>query len=203
MGKPLSERVAAVVGDSGRLADVLALLDECRAAQATATCEAAAARQRSLDPDLTPAEAREVREIGEDREHDGRRYARWIEQLEARKAAIEATEKAAATRAEYEAAMAERDQLAADIREHYPRICAELEALQDRIVASDARCEAAKPPAGKLKLESAEMIAREMRRLDALKDGSAAKRLIQVELPDLIEPRPFRKRTLPQLLSWY
>lgn len=66
-------------------------------------------------------------------------------------------------KAEYEAAAAERDALAADIAARYPVLAAELLDLIDRVAASDRRCAAVNregTPRGSPFLVSAEAIAR-------------------------------------------
>lgn len=163
MAKPLSERVAAALASSARLADVRTLIVEVEAAGAAAAACADQAKKRSLDPELTAADARQARLEYEDHDHEIRRHERWRKQLEERRDDILADERFAKRRAEYEAAAAERDALATEIAERYPKIAAELLDLVDRIEASDRRCATVNgegTPRGMPFLVSAEAIAR-------------------------------------------
>lgn len=186
MAKPLDERIAAALGASSRLTDVEALIAELTAEIAAVARRRDEQEARSVDPDVSAAEARQARDAALDIAHDHRRLTAFLGRLEDRKQTILADESYAERRRQYEAARDRRDALAERIRQVYPEIVRTLMALVEEIDASDAECQTANrdKPRHEPWLESAEALARECPETWVWPDGiSPVVRLRKMQLP--------------------
>jgi hypothetical protein len=138
------------------------LLHEGQKVVASANAAADQARQRALDPLIEDDAAKRERETLVDAELERDRARILLSALADRQRQVEAEERNAARRREYDAAKAERDALAADLKARWPALSAEMVELLRRIVASDARLVGvnASLPAGADRLDAAEAVAR-------------------------------------------
>jgi hypothetical protein len=95
-----------------------------------------------------------------------------VQRLRERLREVKAAEEQARRRVAYDAALAERDTLAAELAKVYPGLAQRLANLAARIAENDAVLERInrKPPEGAKWLDSAELIARELR---GFNDGTA------------------------------
>lgn len=136
--------------------EVATLMESLKAEMQTRGEEMAKAKESSLDPFVPAATAQGHRATASDLQFEIDRLARIESALAERLTALTEAETRARQAADYQSAMAERDQLAIDIAANYPRIVAELVSLCERIEASDTRIRGVIGP----RLESAEVIAR-------------------------------------------
>lgn len=162
MAQSLEQRINSALRSAARLKDVEAVIADVEAEIGSAQVRFDAENARSIDPALTTPEAREARNNAADLEHDIRRLNASLGLLaETRDKIVKRTaEEQRLIR--YDAAKAERDDLARHIRARYPELAQELAAMARRIEASNAECDLvnkAAQPADKL--EAAEHIARE------------------------------------------
>jgi hypothetical protein len=141
MAKPLFERIQSALGPSARAADVAALIEEVQAELKASEAE----RDRnheiavSVDSDDATADAAADAEA-----KANRRIVRLngqIAQLTERRDEMEYAEQQRAAAVLKAEVIAERDQLADDLRNNWPRIEAEILALLWRIRCSDMRLE--------------------------------------------------------------
>lgn len=100
-------------------------------------------RERAYDPLASAQEVTAARSALQDAEFAAGRLAAALPRLAALKAAELAREDQIIRQAEYDATLAERDALAAELRTEYPRLTAALASLLCRINANTARCGAA------------------------------------------------------------
>ena len=159
----LDDRIAAAFSDGTRSEDVAALIKEVDVA-ALALGEAAdRARQRALDPALTPADVAMARSRMEDAAFRRDRMNVALPRLVERAKELEHQEEQQRRWAGFEKAAAERDALAAELKELYPSFETRLFDLMIRIEASDREIERinmqAKPD-GAPGLVGAELVAR-------------------------------------------
>ena len=96
----------------------------------------------ALSPMLHKADALAKRSEAADLRFDSDRLDASVSALRDRVARLREAEAAAVRKAERDAAVEERDELAGEIAERYPAIVRELTGLAERIAASDARCKA-------------------------------------------------------------
>lgn len=141
MPQPLDARIASAMGDGARLATVNELVAEVAAAIADAQAE-----HDKLD--VLSKDAAVAEEAAEQAADDAAKLARRIvrlgakkEQLTRRAGELENSERRKRAEAEYAQALAARDQLVTDLKEHWPRIAGEIVTLLDRLEASDAECD--------------------------------------------------------------
>jgi hypothetical protein len=183
------DRVRAVLTAPASSQDAAALLAEVEAALAAIDDEVKATRQRALDPLTSSADAEAARAELERVDFDKERLAAQVAALAGRARTLRESEQADAKAAERSAALKERDELAEVIRTRYPELAAELADIASRIVASDARVQAA--TAGGLKREaSAEAVARGCAPNFALHGGSPIGRISEIRLPALDASAP-------------
>jgi hypothetical protein len=162
MAQTLDKRINASLRSAARLKDVEGVIADVEAEIAATTVKMEAETAKSIDPALTTPEAREARNNAADFEHDIRRLNASLGMLAEKRDTLIAENAEAQRRARYDAAKAERDDLARHIRARYPEIAAELVAMAERILASNAQCDQAnfQLPDGAAKLEQAEHLAR-------------------------------------------
>lgn len=179
----LEERIADAITDnlsSGALAALLAEVDDADAA-ARKTREAAS--QAALDPATRPAAVAAARKAMEDAEFSSRRLEIAKTKLAELQSEAAARERSDANAVEYAATVAERDQLAADLRKEYPELAARIVGLIERIEANDARIIAANQTRSGPWVRSAEAVARNAPpNWEARADGALLK-LSSIRLP--------------------
>jgi hypothetical protein len=156
MAQPLDARIAAALGEGARLATVNELIGEVESTIREAQAEHD--RLDALSKSATAAEP-EAEAAADEAIRLSRRIVRLgakREQLDARREQLENSERRKRAEAERAAAMATRDQLAADLAERWPVLMGEVVSLLDRIAASDAELQRIG-----CRVESAEAIARQ------------------------------------------
>lgn len=153
MAQSLDNRINAALRSAARLKDVEQVITDVQAEITATEARKDAEVAKSIDPALTTPQAREARNNAADLEHDIRRLHASLGLLGEKRDKIIADAEEERRRARYEAAKAERDLLARQIRTRYPAIALELLHLARRIEASDVECE-------KLRLKTAEALAR-------------------------------------------
>lgn len=176
---PLDERIVAVLTKPCTASEAAEVYVAAEAALTEMGARADEADAASLSPLATRGNAAELRGRANELRFEADRLEASVAALSARVATLSELEKRTAESEERAAALAERDELAADIREHYPRLAAELAVLVHRIVQSDARM-----AAGRIYEASAEAIARGV-------PGNFANvgRLQDIHLPMLNSPK--------------
>jgi hypothetical protein len=184
--------VHATFADRGRQAlagpitsaELVDLLREGQEALAAASTAADAARQRALDPLIDAAAAKRESRALADAELERDRTSVLLTALTDRRRQVEAEERDAIRRREYDAAYTERDALVGDLFDRWPKLTAELVELLRRIVASDARLASvnANLPLGADRLDSAEALARDLPGNFFL-NGQPAVRLTSAQIP--------------------
>lgn len=138
MSKPLDDRIADAFETDMTSAALKALLDETNAADEAAKAESAAASKIAFDPAVRPAKVAEARKAMEDADFRSRRMTAAAERLAQRHLQAIEREKAAVRIATREAALAERDALAEDLKE-YAVLAPKIAALMERLAASNAK----------------------------------------------------------------
>ena len=162
----LDERVAAAFAAGSNSDDVAALIGEVEATAASAGEGAQRARERALDPALSPADVAAARRQMEDAAFRRDRMQAAVAKLGERLSELRAQEEDQRRWQAYEAAKAERDQLAAELREVYPAFAARVADLMARVEANDReieKCNTRARPSGAAWLAGAEMVARGLR----------------------------------------
>jgi hypothetical protein len=114
------------------------LIREVEAASVAAGEESDAARQRALDPRLSPARVAEARREMDDAAFRRDRLREAVRRLGERLAELQRQEERARRRADLARVVAIRDALAAELAEVYPPLVAKLADLVARIAANDA-----------------------------------------------------------------
>lgn len=142
MAQSLENRINAALRSAARLKDVEAVIAAVKTEIADTTVKMEAETARSIDPALTTPQAREARNNAADLEHDIRRLNASLGMLVEKRDKIIADNAEEQRRKRFDAAKAERDDLARHIRTRYPEIAMEMLALVRRINASNAACEA-------------------------------------------------------------
>ena len=159
-------------GKNGSDQRMLNLITEAERAAITSAEVAERARLQALDPALSAADVTASRGAMEDACFERDRMHEAVRRLGARLREVKAEEEQARRRAVYDAALVERDKLAAELAEVYPPLAEKLADLVARIAANDAVLERVnqKLPDGKKWLANAELIARQ---LSSFFDGTA------------------------------
>ena len=163
----LEKKIASALEDADITSSALAaLLQETEAAIVAADEAAKQLAERALDPVLSPDPV-EARTAMEDAAFAANRLRTLRPRLQARLTEVQAEERLAQWRDDYEAQKVARDALASELRELYPEVVAKLTDLFARIAANDeelSRLHVARPAGVALHLNSAEL---EARNLDA------------------------------------
>src|SRR5262245_35658952 len=159
----LEERIAAAFGKTNS-SDVTALIAEAEIAVVACSEAAEAARLQALNPALCAADVAAARHQMEDAAFKLDRMQEAVRRLGERLREVKTQEEQARRRTAYDAALAERDKLAAELAEVYPPLAAKLADLAARIAANDAEIERVnqKPPDGGTWMASAELVARQL-----------------------------------------
>jgi hypothetical protein len=134
----LEERIAAALTDTVASCDLSALISEVGEAIAAADATAERERVRALDPIASPAV--KARAAMEDAAFTRDRLRTALPRLQARLKVMEAAEYLARWEPEYERVKAVRDALAAEMREVYPPVVAQLADLFQRTAQCDREC---------------------------------------------------------------
>ena len=159
----LDERVAAAFAAGSNSDDVAALIGEVEATAASAGEGAQRARERALDPALSPADVVTARCQMEDAAFRRDRMQTAVAKLGDRLRELKIQEEDQRRWLAYEKAKAERDQLAAELKEVYPAFAARVADLMTRVDANDReieRCNTRARPIGAAWLAGAELVAR-------------------------------------------
>lgn len=141
MTAPLDERIASALAGQPSAAELAALLDEARVADAAAEQDRLAARERALDPATPPAAVAEARKAMEDSQFVRDRLEVATRKLETLRQEATHREAEAARKARIADVTARRDALAAELRETYPALVTPLADLIRRVVSLDAECQ--------------------------------------------------------------
>jgi len=158
----LAERIAAAVKGVATSDEIAILIGDVEQARVAADDEQAAARARALDP-VTRADAvASARHEADDLRFESDRLGTALEALQNAHREAKEREKDAQRRAVYEAAKAERDSLAEELRDVYPEIERCLTDLMGRVAANNESLEKVnlRLPASALELYSSEEVAR-------------------------------------------
>jgi hypothetical protein len=163
MAQSLESRINAALRSAARLKDVEAVIAAVEAEIGATQIKLDAENARSIDPALTTPQAREARNNAADLEHDIRRLNASLGLLIETRDGIVARNVEEQRQARYDAAKAERDALARNIRTRYPELAMELLSMVQRIEASDKQCAAVNQdrPEGSGHLAFAEHLARD------------------------------------------
>lgn len=170
----LDERIAAAFNESIRLADVADLIAEAEAAVVSSGDAAERARTIALDPALSAADVAAARRDMDDAAFRRDRMQVAAQRLGERLREVRRQEDQARRRAAYDAALVERDALAAELAAVYPGLAAQLADLVAQIAANDAVIEGINRkqlPDGADRLACAEVVARHLR--GGFMDGTA------------------------------
>lgn len=157
----LDDRIADAFESELTSAALAELLREVQETSEAAKAESKAASAVALDPRLRPADVADARQKMQDADFRSTRLDRAAEELAG---VLEKAKRMEATQAgelEYQAAKAERDQLANDLQE-YTALAEKIARLVTRLAANDARLQGAnKGRSAEQWLYSAEVIARD------------------------------------------
>ena len=159
----LDERIADAFTKATTSADVAGLIEEAQSAAVSSGEAAETARTRALDPVLSAADVAAARREMEDAAFRRDRMGEAVRRLGDRLREVRRQEDQARRRVAYEAALAERDALAKELVEVYPRLAEQLAEIVGRIAANDAvieRVNRKSLPDGAGGLASAEAVAR-------------------------------------------
>lgn len=171
--RSLDDRIAAAFTADTTSESVATLIGKVETAAATADHAAQHARSRALDPALSAAEVAAARREMDDAAFRRERMQTAVAKLGERLAELKSQEEQARRRAAYDAAIIERDKLAAEMAEVYPRLANKLADLAARVDASDrelTRINTRALPNGAAYLLGAEALARGLR---SYNDGTA------------------------------
>jgi chromosome segregation ATPase len=168
----LDERIFSAFAVGATSSGVADLIAEVEAAVIAAGQEAEAARTRALDPALSAADVAAARHEMESSFFNRDRMYEAVRRLGERLGEVKQQEEAARRRVAYDAALVERDKLAAELAEVYPSLAEKLADLAARVAANDAAIERVnqKLPDGKKWLANAELMARQLK---SFFDGTA------------------------------
>jgi len=159
----LEQRIAAAFGKTSS-SDVAALIAEVENAVVVRSEAAEGARLQALNPALRPADVAAARRQMEDAAFKRDRMQEAVRRLAERLREVRAQEEQARRRAAYDAALAERDRVAAELAEVYPPLAAKLADLAALVAANDSQIERVNRelPNSSKRIDSAELIARQL-----------------------------------------
>lgn len=159
----LEDRIAAAFSSGTQSEDVAALIREVDAAALTISEVADRAKERALDPTLSAADVAAARNAMEDAAFRRDRIKMALARLGDRLKGLQDQEEEQRRWAAYEKASAERNQLAAQLKELYPSFESRLSELLARIEENDreiTRINTQAKPEGAPGLAGAELVAR-------------------------------------------
>lgn len=156
----LDNRIADAFTAALSSEQIASLIEEVQQADRAARDASARASEAALDPTTRPDAVAKARKQMEDADFTRRRMEKAAERLQDLYDQAVKRERSEANRSEFEAARAERDQLAKDLKE-YPELLDRLTALILRVRDSDVRIERANSLCGSRDnwLHSAEFLA--------------------------------------------
>ena len=169
----LDERIVAAFSAGTKSDDVTDLIGEAEAAAVAAGDAAQRARERALDPALSSGDVATARRAMEDGAFRRERMQVAVTKLGERLRELKAQEEDQRRWVAYEKAKAERDRLAAELKEVYPAFAARVADLAGRIEANDREINESNTrarPRGAEWLAGAEMVARGLK---GFVDGTA------------------------------
>jgi len=160
----LDARIRAAFGENVSSGEIVSLVKEAETAAISSAETAERARTRALDPSIPAAVVAAAREEMEDAWFTRDRMQEAVRRLGERLRDVKAEEEQARRRAAYDAALVERDKLAAELAEIYPPLAAKLADLAARIATNDAEIERVnrKLPDGAAWIANAELVARQL-----------------------------------------
>ena len=129
----LEQRIANAFAELTTSAALTELIAEVEAAAIAAGEAAERAREVALDPAISIAEVAAARRASADAMFNSARMKAALEKLRERKLQALAAEEEEHRRAAYEAAKAERDEIAHELKTFYPRAAARMAKLAERI----------------------------------------------------------------------
>lgn len=169
----LDQRITAAFSSSAKSAGLAELIGEAEAAAASAGVAAEHARERALDPALSAADVAAARSDMENAAFRRDRLEVAVTKLGERLRELRAQEEDSRRWSAYEKAKAERDKLAAELKEVYPALAARLADLAARVDENDREVERINTrakPAGAVWLAGPELVARALK---GFNDGTA------------------------------
>jgi hypothetical protein len=116
----LDDRIAAAFSDRVQSGVIAALITEAEGAAVASSESAERAKQRALDPALTSDDVAEARSVWNDAQFSAERMKTAVVRLGARLKEVKAEEENRRRWTVYENLKAERDRLAAELKEIYP-----------------------------------------------------------------------------------
>jgi hypothetical protein len=160
----LDERIASAFRDGMTSGDVADLIQQAETAAVACGEAAEVARSQALNPALCAADVAAARHQMEDAAFKRDRMREAVRRLGERLVEVKRQEEEARRLAAYNAALVERDKLAAELAEIYPSLAEKLADLGARVAANDAAIERVnqRQPDGAPWLTGAELIAREL-----------------------------------------
>ena len=181
----LDERIAAAFADRATSSGVAELIAEAEAAVIASGEAAEAARTKALDPTLAIADVAAARRASDDATFHRDRLNEAVRRLGERRRELKTEEERARRRAAYDAALTERDKLAAELAEVYPPLAEKLADLAGRIAANDADIERVnqRRPDGAAWIAGAEMIARQVQNFNDINSAAIPRITRHLRLP--------------------
>jgi hypothetical protein len=160
----LDERIASAFRDGMTSGDVADLIQQAETAAVACGEAAEVARSQALNPALCAADVAAARHQMEDAAFKRDRMREAVRRLGERLVEVKRQEEEARRLAAYNAALVERDKLAAELAEIYPSLAEKLADLGARVAANDAAIERVnqRQPDGAPWLTGAELVAREL-----------------------------------------
>lgn len=140
MAKPLDQRIVAAMGHGARATDIVGLIEEIGKSITEAEGRFKLADELSKSASASEDEAEAAADEAAKLSRKIVRLKAKQDQLRDRHIELQNSERSKRLKAEYAEVLQRRDQLAADLKERWPAICAELVELIERINASDTEC---------------------------------------------------------------
>ena len=134
----LADRIRGALTENLSSGAISAIISDAEAEAERLKASAAAAEQAQLDPLASADDIAAARATAADAEFQQKRLAVAQERLAGKLAEAQAAEQAERDAAAYDAALKERDALAADLSKIYPKAAQQIADLLARIAASDA-----------------------------------------------------------------
>lgn len=135
----LDDRISAAFTGTPSSDEIAALLTDVSVADDKAKSLYADAKERALDPATPATEVTKARKAMDDCEFASQRMSNATARLNELLATIKQGETETARQHEFDAAVAERDQLAAEMAEEWPELELKIVDLLTRVAASNAR----------------------------------------------------------------
>jgi hypothetical protein len=181
----LDERIFSAFAEGATSSGVADLIAEAETAVVVCSEAAEVARSKALNPALSASDVAAARDQMGDAAFQHDRMQEAVRRLGERLREVKAQEEQARRRAAYDAALTERDKLAAELAEVYPPLAEKLADLVSRIARNDAGIERVNTsrPDGAAWIASAEMIAREVRNFNDINSAAIPRITRHLRLP--------------------